>query len=277
MNSKKLYPALLVLSLSMIILLGIPATADDAAQPELPHAFYGMVEAGGSPVGKGLVVEAVGPGVLPNIAGNPVITLADGTYGAVGFASQKLVVQGDLTAGTPLGFYVGGIKAEVYDVAAGGPWKADYSFQPGEVTELNLRIASQPAAGQTREPTLVQTVAASSTAAAPPVAASGGPLLPQLPDSSGQQSASGSTSQSTEGAAPTAIAGQEGIPQGGSQQSSGQESEAGPVALPSSGNMTLYIAVGILLLLAIGGGAYYFTRQKKSDTEEKKEAGKKEE
>ena len=199
MNSKRIYPALLALSLLLIAVSGMPATADDVAQPELPHAFYGMVEIGGSPAGQGLVVEAVGPGVLSNTAGNPVTTLADGTYGAAGFASQKLIVQGSVDAGAPLEFYVGGIRAEVYDVVAGGPWKADFAYQPGEVTELNLRIASLPAAGQTREPTPVQTIVASSTIAASSTgagsvpsggsstAAPEGSALPQVPGSLVQQ------------------------------------------------------------------------------------------
>jgi hypothetical protein len=50
-----------------------------------------------------------------------------------------------------------GVKAEVYPVATNGPWKENYSYFPGEITELNLRIAGQQSVGQTREPTPVQT------------------------------------------------------------------------------------------------------------------------
>ncbi len=168
MKPNKICPALVVLALSLIVLLGIPAVTADEAAPQLPQGFYGKVEAGSSPVGPGLIVEAVGPGVSSKMDGNPVTTLADGSYGVLDFTSQKLIVQGDIEAGTPLTFYVGATQAEVYDVAAGGPWNTTYSFQPGEITELNLRIASMPAAGQTREPTPVQTIVASSTVAASP-------------------------------------------------------------------------------------------------------------
>jgi hypothetical protein len=290
MKPKKLCPALIVLALSMIVLLGIPAAADEAdTQPLLPQAFYGMVEAGGSPVGQGYIVEAVGPGVSSNIEGNPVTTLADGSYGALNFTVQKLLVQGNIEAGTPMEFYVGGIRAEVYEVAAGGSWNETYSFQPGEVTELNLRIASLPATGQTREPTPVQTVAVSSTVTASSTIAgsstssgstsagssttdSGGSVLPQVPDSSGQQPTAEVTQQPSgvSGGNVQASTTGEGVPTGASQQSGGQESQgAAPDTLPASGNMTLYIVGAILLLLAIGGGAYYYTQQKKSGTEKK--------
>ena len=87
MKPKKICPALIVLALSLIVLLVIPAvTADEAdTAPQLPQGFYGMVEAGGSPVGQGYSVEAVGPGVSSKMDGNPVTTLADGSYGALNF------------------------------------------------------------------------------------------------------------------------------------------------------------------------------------------------
>jgi hypothetical protein len=292
MKPNKICPALVVLALSLIVLLGIPAVTADEAAPQLPQGFYGIVEAGSSPVGPGLIVEAVGPGVSSKMEGNPVTTLADGSYGVLNYSSQKLIVQGDIATGTPLTFYVGAIQAEVYDVAAGGPWHTTYSFQPGEITELNLRIASMPAAGQTRVPTPVQTivvssnVAASSTAAASSSSAgssttsSGDSALPQVPDTSGQQPIAEGTQQYSGGAASAAQSGtgQEVSAQGASQQSGGQENQtAPPVPLPAPGNMTLYIVGGILLLLVIGGGAYYYTQQKKSDTESNEETGKKEE
>lgn len=294
MKPEKVYPALIVFALLMIGFLGIPATADEAdTQPQLPQAFYGTVEAGGSPVGQGYIVEAVGPGVNSHIVGNPVTTMADGTYGALNFTIQKLLVQGTIATGTPLEFYIGGIRAEVYDVAAGGSWNTTYPFQPGEVTELKLRVASLPASGQTREPTPVQTIVVSSTVVASSAGevsssstgssttASGGSVLPQVPDSSGQQPTVGVTQQSSlssVGNAQSGTAGQEVGAQGASQQSGGQESQAtAPVSPPASGNMTLYGIGAILLLLVICGGAFYYTHQKKRDTESKKEPGKKEE
>jgi hypothetical protein len=140
-----------------IVLLLVASAAGQTSSPELPQAFVGTVFINDTPADQGLVVEAVGPGVLSGIPGNPVTTMAGGVYGTMGISSQKLIVQGDIEPGTPLDFFVSGIPAEVYPVATGGPWKENYSYIPGEITELNLRIASQPSVAQTREPTPVQT------------------------------------------------------------------------------------------------------------------------
>lgn len=278
MKMKKICFVSVVLTLSMIVLLGIPATADEAvAQPQLPHAFYGVVEVGNSPAGQGLVVEVVGPGVRSNIPGNPVTTLPDGFYGAVNFSSPKLIIQGSVEAGTPLEFYVGGILAEVYDVAAGGPWKANYSFKPGELTELNLRIASQPAVGQTREPTPVQTYSVSSEVTASSTVASGGSLLPQLPESQGQQPASEGTLQTPAESGQSGATGQGENPVAVSPESGSQGSTGSTGTLPGSGSMTLLIAAGIVLLLVVAGGTYYYTKQKKSESGKTEEPEKKEE
>ncbi len=141
-----------------IVLLLVASAAGQTSSPELPQAFVGTVFINDTPADQGLVVEAVGPGVLSGISGNPVRTMAGGVYGTtIGISSQKLIVQGDIEPGTPVVFFVGGLPAEVYPVAAGGPWRENYSYIPGEITELNLRIASQPSVEQTREPTPVQT------------------------------------------------------------------------------------------------------------------------
>lgn len=290
MKQRKICPAFIVLALSLIILLVIPVSADDAdTAPQLPQAFYGSVEMGGSPVGQGYSVEAIGLGVL-KIEGNPVMTLADGTYGAANFTAQRLLVQGDIASGTPLEFYVGNIKAEVSDVAAGGSWNTTYPFRSGEVTELNLRIASLPAAGQTREPTPAQTLVASSTVAASSTSAGSlpsggtsgaapeGSTLPQVPDSAVQQPTAQVTQQSSGDSASPAQTGTPG--QGDGTQAAGQPSgteESGAGAQGTTGNMTLYIAGAVILLLVIGGGAYYYTRQKKSETDTEEEPAKKEE
>ena len=86
MKPNKICPALVVLALSLIVLLGIPAVTADEAAPQLPQGFYGKVEAGSSPVGPGLIVEAVGPGVSSKMDGNPVTTLADGSYGVLNYS-----------------------------------------------------------------------------------------------------------------------------------------------------------------------------------------------
>jgi LPXTG-motif cell wall-anchored protein len=278
MKMKKICLATVVLTLSMIVLLGVPATAEEAVvQPQLPHAFYGIVEVGSSPAGQGLVVEAVGTGVRSNIAGNPVTTLSDGIYGSANFSFQKLMVQGNIEVGTPLEFYVGGILAEVYDVAKGGPWATSYPYAPGELTELNLRIATQPAVGQTREPTPVQTNSVSSEVTASSTVASGGSLLPQLPESQGQQSSSEGTLQTPVGSGQSGATGQGENPVAGSPESGSQSSTGSSEPLTGSGSMTLLIAAGIVLLLVVAGGTYYYTKQKKSESGKTEEPEKKEE
>ncbi|HMZ31444.1 MAG TPA: hypothetical protein PLY13_03005, partial [Methanoregulaceae archaeon] len=188
-----------LLAVSMILLVGTAASAEETAvQPQLPHAFYGSVEVAGSPANAGISVEAAGIGVRSNVTGNPVDTLPDGTYGKANFTAQKLIVQGNIAAGTSLHFYVGGLLAEVYDVAAGGPWKETFPFEAGGETELNIRVASQPGAGQTRVPTPTQTAGivtnnqagASSSLSSGTTSsgtAQGGATLPQVPSSPGQQ------------------------------------------------------------------------------------------
>jgi hypothetical protein len=149
----------LLFSLFLIAFVVImqPVSGQAFSQPQLPHTFWGKVLIGDTPAGMGLEVEAVGPGVISGIDGNPVTSMAGGVYGLTGMSSQQLLVQGDIEPGTPLEFFVGGVRAEVYPVATGGPWMENYSYTPGDITELNLRIAAQPSVGETREPTPVQT------------------------------------------------------------------------------------------------------------------------
>jgi hypothetical protein len=270
-----------ILLLSIAFLVIVPVIADDTVAPQLPHAFIGSVLVNNTPAGQGLVVEAVGLGVRSNIPGNPVVTLSDGTYGSVNFSSQKLMVQGNIATGTPLEFYVGGIKAEVNDVAKGDSWATSYPYTPGELTELNLRIATQPSVGQTREPTPVQTSGSSVSIVSSEVTAStggvsGSTVLPQVPDSQGQQSGAQATEPSGSTQTGTTEQGSS-SPQGEAGQTGGQGSEASPVALPASGTMTAYIVGGILFLLVIAGGVYYYTSMKKGEAEKTEESEKKEE
>jgi cobalamin biosynthesis Mg chelatase CobN len=191
------------------------------------------------------------------------------------------MVQGNIATGTPLEFYVGGIQAEINDVAKGDSWATSYPYTPGELTELNLRVATQPAVGQTREPTPVQTSASSLSVASSEVTAStggvsGGSVLPQVPDSQGQQPGAQGTEPSGSTQAGTTEQGGS-SPQGGVEQMGGQGSEASPVALPASETMTAYIVGGILVLLVIAGGVYYYTSRKKGEAEKTEEPEKKQE
>ncbi|HPW10207.1 MAG TPA: hypothetical protein PK154_03740 [Methanoregulaceae archaeon] len=263
----------------MILLVGTVASAEETAvQPQLPHAFYGSVEVAGSPANTGISVEAAGIGVRSNVTGNPVDTLPDGTYGKANFTSQKLIVQGNIAAGTSLHFYVGGLLAEVYDVAAGGPWKETYPFEAGGETELNIRVASQPAAGQTRVPTPTQTAgtvtnnqagtSSLSSGTTSSGSAQGGATLPQVPASPGQQTTAVTTQQVPSGTIQPGTAGQGQGMEEVTTLVTGPAPAHDPVSLAPTGTMPMYVAGAILLILIIAGGTYYFVSLNGKGTEE---------
>ena len=268
-----------LLAVSMILLVGTVASAEETAvQPQLPHAFYGSVEVAGSPANTGISVEAAGIGVRSNVTGNPVDTLPDGTYGKANFTSQKLIVQGNIAAGTSLHFYVGGLLAEVYDVAAGGPWKETYPFEAGGETELNIRVASQPAAGQTRVPTPTQTAgtvtnnqagtSSLSSGTTSSGSAQGGATLPQVPASPGQQTTAVTTQQVPSGTIQPGTAGQGQGMEEVTALVTGPAPAHDPVSLAPTGTMPMYVAGAILLILIIAGGTYYFVSLNGKGTEE---------
>ncbi|HIH27109.1 MAG TPA: hypothetical protein HA256_03840 [Methanoregulaceae archaeon] len=247
----------------------IPVSADTGvSNPLLPESFYGVIYIGESPASAGYSVEATGVGVAGGVQGNPV-TSRTGSYGSSSLSDEtRLVVQGNIAPGTPLSFFVGGYPADVSGPGTNGLWQQSYPFSPGENTELHLRIASLPAAGQTREPTPVLTVSGSVADA------SGSSSLPQVPGSVVQPQVSGNpgTSPAGNGA-------------GASQPGPGQETGSAPgntaggdagstglPSLPGSGSPTLIIAGFLVIVLVILAGAFsYRSRQKKSDDEKKEE------
>ncbi len=132
----------LLICLIAIPVLAIPVTPS-WAQPVLPHAFYGSVTIDGTAAPIRAVVEARGTGVSTGIEGNPITVTETGKYGGPsGF--DPLVVQGDITDGTNLTFYVNNVTAQCYDVQAGGEWLDSYPFKSGNVTVLNLKVGEAP-------------------------------------------------------------------------------------------------------------------------------------
>jgi len=129
-------------------------------QPQIPHSFYGTIEAAGNPVSAGVPVEVHAEGVTTGLPGNPVYS-REGRYGSPDPLTPRLEVQGSLSSGTQLIFFVGGVQAEVQAGGPAGTWTSSYPFSPGGVTELNLRVASMvtPVAGyqESPEPTLATT------------------------------------------------------------------------------------------------------------------------
>ncbi len=141
----RLLPRLIIALLICLIaipVLAIPVTPS-WAQPPMPHAFYGSVTINGTPAANGTVVEARGEGVLTGIEGNPITVTEAGKYGGPD-GSDPLVVQGDITDGTSLTFYVNNVTAQCYDVQAGGEWLDSYPFKSGNVTILNLKVGESP-------------------------------------------------------------------------------------------------------------------------------------
>ena len=106
--------------------------------PAFPQAFYGTVFVNGQPAPVGASIEARGTNVRIGIPGNPITTSEVGQYGGPTAFDLKLVVQGNLTDGSPIEFYINGVKAEC--AVPGGPWQSSYPFQSGATTELNLRV-----------------------------------------------------------------------------------------------------------------------------------------
>jgi hypothetical protein len=265
------YSTLLFTFLIVLVVILQPVSGQEAFKPQLPHAFWGRILIGESSGPMGLEVEAVGPGVISGIEGNPVTSMAGGVYGQIGMSSQKLLVQGNIEPGTPLEFFVGGVKAEVYPVATGGPWKENYSYIPGDLTELNLRIATQPSTGETRVPTPVQT-------RLPAEAVSG--YTGTLPQPGvietvqpGTESTGGQPAPITPDAGATPVG--TSPPVAATTTRNGPLYPSGNQSLPTSSSPVLLIGV-IVIVLIILASLLYATKKRKAETaEEKDESGEK--
>jgi len=147
--------ALLAALYVWIILFVAPSQAQ---VPGIPHSFYGGVEINGSPAPVGTQVEARGMGVLIGVQGNPITVTQAGKYGGPGGFDPKLVVQGTISDGTSIQFYVNGVRAQC--AQPGGPWQDSFLFSSGAVTELNLRVlapTNTPTAARTPTHTLTPT------------------------------------------------------------------------------------------------------------------------
>ncbi len=106
--------------------------------PQLPQAFYGTIKIDGKPAPAKTNVSTTVAGGKDEI--NYLVTTVEGVYGGTDDASPELMVQGTIQKGAPIVFFIDGKQAEVYDVAAGGPWQETSPFKPGRVTNLDLRV-----------------------------------------------------------------------------------------------------------------------------------------
>ena len=124
---------------AVLIVAAITAASTHAQQPPpWPQEFYGSVEVYGQPAAVGAQIEARGAGVKIPVATNPLTVTVAGRYGGPTLAEPKLGVQGAIQNGTPIEFYVDGVKAEC--ARPDGPWQSSYPFAAGEITVLNLRV-----------------------------------------------------------------------------------------------------------------------------------------
>ena len=122
-----------------VLIAAITATPTHAQQPpQWPQTFYGSVEVNGQPAAVGAQIAARGAGVTIPAPNNPLTVTVAGRYGGPTFGDPKLAVQGIIAVGTPVEFYVDGVKAEC--ARPGGPWQSSYPFTAGDITELNLRV-----------------------------------------------------------------------------------------------------------------------------------------
>jgi hypothetical protein len=119
-----------LLSCLMIVLVNQPAYAQEI--PPVPQAFYGSVQINGQPAPVKTRIEARGQGVINGIQGNPLITSLAGSYGGSGAMDTRLIVQGNITSGSNIDFYISGIKAT-----------QTYQFTSGEVTKLDLTATGE--------------------------------------------------------------------------------------------------------------------------------------
>jgi len=108
----------------LLSLCSTPALANGI--PTLPHAFYGSVTVNGAPASSGTKVSATADsGSVITNAQNPVTTVG-GSYGING---PYLLVQGDISPGAIITFYVNGVstgQTATFE-AGGGPTRCDLS------------------------------------------------------------------------------------------------------------------------------------------------------
>lgn len=126
------------ITLMLVVSLGAVFAPPISAQPPpLPHAFFGTLTIDDKPAPIGTMVEARGEGVITEVQGNPIVTTEEGWYGNPDPLKPKLIVQGSITDGTMVTFYVNG-------ESTGQTWE----WYTGEVNQVDLTLATsaQPAA-----------------------------------------------------------------------------------------------------------------------------------
>ena len=127
--------------LAVLLALGgmLSVLASSYAQiPTFPHVFFGTLTVSSSPASVGTVVEARVGGVVRG----SLTTTVSGLYGGPSGSDAKLLVQGNIAAGSTIEFFVDGVKAD-----------QTFTFSIGGVTELDLTaVAATPTPTPTPTP-----------------------------------------------------------------------------------------------------------------------------
>jgi hypothetical protein len=129
---KKLLQGLIIAVVIMSVCL-IPIVAHAESPSITARVFYGTVTINGNPAPAGTVIEAQGDGVRTGLQDNPLVTTEVGYYGRPAPRASGLIVQGDITAGTLISFYVNGVAVDNTH-----SWPSD-SVEP-HVSEFNLAV-----------------------------------------------------------------------------------------------------------------------------------------
>ncbi len=124
---KKIWYKLLAICLCTLIIISAGADVLADGIPVLPHSFYGTVTINGEDAPAGTVVSAV-----VSSGNGSITTTTAGQYGGPGAADAKLIVQGTITDGATITFYVEGVSTGQTAI-----------YHSGEVTELNLEATIQ--------------------------------------------------------------------------------------------------------------------------------------
>jgi len=196
---------LLFLTLVLIATLIPDVASAQGAPPPLPHAFLGSVEVNGQPAPVGALVEVRGDGVKIGTDTNPLSVTAAGRYGGPTRSEIKLAAQGTLRAGQALEFYVDGVRAQC--ARPDGEWQDTFPYDPGVITELNLRVgvAPSPTASPTATVTVAPIVVSTSTSTATLATTGSSAQATSAPTSTAtSQPAGASPTPAAGGQAPTA-------------------------------------------------------------------------
>jgi len=105
-----------------------------AAPPQLPHIFYGNVTNNGNDVPVNTVIIAKVGGVEK---GRITVSIA-GKFGGSGALDEKLLVQGNISNGAVISFYIGDSVAS-----------QTASFSSGNIQQLNLTFTTSSSGGNT--------------------------------------------------------------------------------------------------------------------------------